>query len=98
MVILWIGQGLTIVIMSSDWTKLLDSSFQLEINTTTTIITFLMVALLQNAQTRSDQALQRKLNAISEALADLMEEEPGMEGDIRELRAAVGLEERESTR
>lgn len=86
-----------IVIASGDWTKLLDSSFQLEINTTTTIITFLMVALLQNAQTRSDQALQRKLNAISEALADLMEEEPGMEGDIRELRAAVGLEEREST-
>lgn len=97
MVVLWISQGLVIVIASGDWSKLLDSSFQLEINTTTTIITFLMVALLQNAQTRSDQALQRKLNAISEALADLMEEEPGMEGDIRELRAAVGLEEREST-
>ena len=33
-------------------------TWQLIINTATTIITFLMVALLQNSQTRSDQALQ----------------------------------------
>ena len=31
-------------------------TWQLIINTATTIITFLMVALLQNSQTRSDQA------------------------------------------
>src|SRR4051812_25930715 len=33
-------------------------TWQLIINTMTTIITFLMVALLQNSQTRSDQAIQ----------------------------------------
>src|SRR5690242_14030957 len=47
-------------------------TWQLIINTVTTIITFLMVALLQNTQTRSDEALQHKLNAIADALADLM--------------------------
>jgi len=38
-------------------------TWQLIINTITTIVTFLMVALLQNSQTRSDQAVQHKLNA-----------------------------------
>ena len=36
-------------------------TWQLIINTATTIVTFLMVALLQNTQTRSDQAVQHKL-------------------------------------
>src|SRR5256714_4448980 len=47
-------------------------TWQLIINTATTIITFLMVALLQNSQTRSDQAVQHKLNAIADGLADVM--------------------------
>lgn len=74
---------------------------QLIINTITTIITFLLVALLQNSQTRSDEALQEKLNAIADALADLMASQPGADKkglttDVKELRAAVGLEDRES--
>jgi low affinity Fe/Cu permease len=78
-------------------------TWQLIINTATTIITFLMVALLQNTQTRNDQATQHKLNAIADALADLMEEfhevhgTADLEQDIRELKLAVGLEERETT-
>ena len=76
-------------------------TWQLIINTATTIITFLMVALLQNTQTRNDQATQHKLNAIADGLADLMThvsaEGDDLRTDIKELRAAVGLEEREST-
>ena len=77
-------------------------TWQLIINTVTTIITFLMVALLQNSQTRSDQALQHKLNAIADALADLMSHQAGvpdtnLERDLKDLRAAVGLERRESS-
>jgi hypothetical protein len=78
-------------------------TWQLIINTLTTIITFLMVALLQNSQTRSDQAVQHKLNAIADGLADLMAythaggEGRDLEGDLVELRAAVGLESHEST-
>lgn len=73
--------------------------WQLIINTITTIITFLMVALLQNSQTRADQAVQHKLNAMAEGLADVLEAVGGenCERNVRELREAVGLEEREST-
>jgi hypothetical protein len=78
-------------------------TWQLIINTITTIITFLMVALLQNSQTRSDQAIQHKLNAIADGLADLMTHThnctPGttLGTDVAELKAAVGLESHEST-
>ena len=78
-------------------------TWQLIINTATTIITFLMVALLQNSQTRNDQAVHHKLNAIADGLSDLMAKLEGnlperdLQKDIQELRAAVGLEEHEST-
>lgn len=77
-------------------------TWQLIINTVTTIVTFLMVALLQNSQTRSDQAVQHKLNAIADAIGDLMEHlsEEGsrdLHQDVKELQDAVGLEVREST-
>src|SRR3954469_3299344 len=78
-------------------------TWQLIINTATTIITFLLVALLQNSQTRNDQATQHKLNALADALAEFMESfadqfpERSLDDDIRELKLAVGLEEHEST-
>jgi hypothetical protein len=78
-------------------------TWQLIINTLTTIVTFLMVALLQNSQTRNDQATQDKLNAIADGLADLMDlvangaGSRDLERDLRELRDAVGLEDHEST-
>lgn len=71
-------------------------TWQLIINTLTTIITFLMVALLQNSQTRADQAVQHKLNAIADMLSDIAEER-GLATDAKELRDAVGLEDKEST-
>jgi hypothetical protein len=78
-------------------------TWQLIINTATTIITFLMVALLQNSQTRNDQAVHHKLNAIADGLSDLMVQLEGklperdVAQDVGELRAAIGLEEHEST-
>jgi hypothetical protein len=75
-------------------------TWQLIINTVTTIITFLLVALLQNTQTRADAAVQHKLNAIADALSDVMAafaaDNPRLQNDLDELRAAVGLEKRES--
>lgn len=72
-------------------------TWQLIINTVTTIITFLMVALLQNSETRSAKAVQDKLNAIAEALSQVMSEHPSgaLDGAITELRDSVGLEDRE---
>ena len=63
-------------------------------------MTFLLVALLQNTQTRADAAVQHKLNAIAEGLADLMRHvgqgDERLTEDRRELLAAVGLEDHES--
>lgn len=72
------------------------STWQLIINTLTTIITFLLVALLQNTQERADRATQHKLNAISQALSKMAAAQ-GLKKDADELRAAVGLEDRESS-
>jgi len=83
-------------------------TWQLVINTATTIVTFLLVALLQNTATRSDQATQHKLNALAEGLAELLAATGDGTSDAealagrtrqasRELRSAVGLEDREST-
>jgi hypothetical protein len=75
-------------------------TWQLIINTATTIVTFLLVALLQNTQKRADDAVQHKLNAIADGLATLMghlsDQHPQLRQDCTELRAAVGLEDRES--
>lgn len=77
-------------------------TWQLIINTATTIITFLLVALLQNSQNRADAAVQHKLNAIADALADLMHaqagDDPKLREDMQELKYAVGLERREGSR
>lgn len=63
------------------------------------IVTLFMVALMANHDRRSEEALQRKVDALAEALAVVIE---GPDGDdvrrhARELRAAVGLEDRLST-
>jgi hypothetical protein len=76
------------------------NAWQLVINTTTTIITFLLVALLQNTQYRAMEAMQHKLNAISSAMAHVLAQSgysQAMETDIDQLEAGVGLEDREST-
>jgi low affinity Fe/Cu permease len=95
------GCVVLILVWAPSVTFLKFDTWQLLINTATTIVTFLMVALLQNSQSRNDQATQHKLNAIAEALADLMGhvsgDQDGLREDLKELRAAVGLEEREST-
>lgn len=71
-------------------------TWQLIINTATTIVTFLLVALLQNGERRSDQATQHKLNAIASGLSDLLSA-GGHDEDAKELDAAVGLEDRETS-
>lgn len=102
LVLTWLVEG-AFRVVSDGPSAFLGDSYQLQINTTTTIITFLLVALLQNSQTRSDRALQHKLNAVADGLADLMDHlaeraaDEDLRRDIRELRAAVGLEKRETT-
>ncbi len=72
-------------------------TYQLLINTPTTIITFLLVALLQNTQRRGEQAVHKKLDALADGVADLMrhfaDEDNDLRKEIEDLKAAVGLEE-----
>ncbi|GGO90607.1 hypothetical protein GCM10011584_22790 [Nocardioides phosphati] len=99
LVLAWILEGVVVAVVTGDPGTFVADTYQLQINTLTTIITFLLVALLQNTQTRADKATQAKLNAIADALADLMNElaedrgREDLRGDAHELTQAVGLEE-----
>lgn len=83
-------------------------TWQLVINTITTIITFLLVALLQNSQARFEAALNYKNDAIATGLRDLMDHIQHMlpctqEGcdfstDITKLEQAIGIEEEMGTK
>lgn len=78
--------------------------YHLALNSPTTAITFLLVALFQNTASREAKAQQKKLNAIADAVADLIEFQAihaetaddcdRLRVDAEELRAAVGLEHR----
>src|SRR4051794_3894150 len=82
-------------------------TWQLVINTVTTCITFLLVALLQNTQWRGDKAMNEKLDAIADGLSDTMQSlaevmetlqiaghHERMLDQARDRRETVGLEER----
>jgi low affinity Fe/Cu permease len=64
-------------------------TWQLLINTPTTVVTFLLVGLMQNSAARTNAATQQKLNAIARSLLDPM--------DTRDLEEVVGLEDREGS-
>lgn len=73
-------------------------AWQYVIHTLASVITLLLLALLENAARRNEEAAQEKLNVIAEALAALMQsrvaDDPNLERDVEKLREAVGLEER----
>jgi len=75
--------------------------WQVVIHTIASVVTLLLVALLENAGRRDANAAQEKLNTIAGALADLMDsrgaEDPQLRERAAELRDAVGLEERAGT-
>lgn len=54
-------------------------TWQLVVNTSTTIVTFLMVFLIQNSQNRDSCAIQAKLDTLIDALEDAREDIIGVE-------------------
>ncbi len=72
--------------------------WQAAIHTVASVLTLLLVVLLENAGRRADEAAQEKLNVIAEAVVELMASGARNDPDLRDaaerLRAAVGLEER----
>jgi low affinity Fe/Cu permease len=92
-VVLWLP---TILFISSI------DTWQLVINTLTSVLAFLLIALLQNSERRYDDALHQKIDAIAAGLADVMERidegEDDDDGELREkvesLRESIELERR----
>ncbi|GAA5164659.1 hypothetical protein GCM10023321_53470 [Pseudonocardia eucalypti] len=73
-------------------------TWQAAIHTAGSVISLLLLTLLENASRRGEEAAQEKLNVLAEALAALMAsratEDRGLEEAVTKLRQAVGLEER----
>lgn len=73
-------------------------SWQVAIHTVASVLTLLLLVLLENASRRAGEAAQEKMNCIAEGLAALMDShartDPELEDSVRKLRDAVGLEER----
>lgn len=72
LVLTWATIGLLLGIITTD-------PYQLLINTSTTIITFLMVFVIQNAANRSDRAMQAKIDELLRALTEARNEFRGIE-------------------
>ena len=68
------------------------------IHTVSSVLSLLLLVLLENAGRRAEEAAQEKLNVLAEALSDLMEsraqDDPKLDEAVQRLRDAVGLEER----
>ncbi|MBO9517101.1 MAG: low affinity iron permease family protein [Porphyrobacter sp.] len=72
-------------------------TWQLVINTGTTIVTFLMVFLIQNSQNRDAAAMQAKLDELIRAVEQARGQFIGIEhltdAEIERIREAIELEE-----
>ncbi len=89
-VVIWIP---TILIFDSV------DTWQLVINTMTSVLAFLLIALLQNSERRYDAALHHKIDAVATGLADLMENMDEQDPErlrrhVERLRASIRLEHR----
>ena len=72
--------------------------WQVAIHTVASVLSILLLVLLENAGRRTEEASHEKLNVLAEGLAELMEShsrtDPELEEATQKLRDAIGLEER----
>lgn len=73
-------------------------AWQVAIHTVSSVLSLLLLVLLENSGRRAEEAAQEKLNVIAEALSDLMASQARQDPELRDavvrLRTSVGLEER----
>jgi len=74
------------------------TKWELAIHTFTSVLSLLLLVLLENAGRRHNEAMQEKLNVLAEGLSALMisgsADDPELAEAADKLREAVGLEER----
>jgi hypothetical protein len=73
-------------------------TWQLVLNTVTSVLAFLLIALLQNAERRYDRALHSKVDALADGLAALINLQLGrdagqLDGVLADLAAAREIEQ-----
>ncbi|MBA3328569.1 MAG: low affinity iron permease family protein [Solirubrobacterales bacterium] len=73
-------------------------AWQVAIHTVGSVVTLILLALIENAGRRAEESSQEKLNVLAEGLAALMSsraaDDPDLEDAAQRLRDAVGLEDR----
>jgi len=73
-------------------------SWQVVIHTVSSVLSLLLLVLLENSSRRAEEAAQEKLNVLAEALAALMRAGADKDAELAEaverLEQAVGLESR----
>ncbi|MCX6407791.1 MAG: low affinity iron permease family protein [Propionibacteriales bacterium] len=73
-------------------------AWQVAIHTVASVQSLFLLALLENAGRRAEEASQEKLNVLAAAIADLMEsrarDDERLTESVTRLREAVGLEDR----
>ena len=73
-------------------------AWQVAIHTAASVVTLLVLGLIENASRRTEEAAQEKLDVLAEALAALMASRANQDPELRDaaqrLRDAVGLEDR----
>lgn len=74
-----VAAGLIVVWLASGPVFHFSDTWQLVVNTATTIVTFIMVFLIQNSQNRDAAAMQAKLDEVIRALVDARNEFIGIE-------------------
>jgi low affinity Fe/Cu permease len=91
-----VGVLLVWAVSFSLWSS--STKWELAVHTGSSVLSLLLLVLLQNAGRRSEEAAHEKLNVIALALSDLMEsrarDDEDLADSVRTLRQAVGLEER----
>lgn len=93
LVVLWLIEGLTISVARHDFAYFVDDKYQLQINTLTTVITFLLVVLLQYVTDKGDEAVNTKLDVIIGALRNAPDRMAGVEkmtaDELRQLHRTI---------
>jgi low affinity Fe/Cu permease len=88
-----------VIVWGASWPLFPDlKQWQVAIHTIASVLSLLLLVLLENSGRRAEEASQEKLNVIAEGLAELMESQSRNDSELAEatekLREAIGLEER----
>lgn len=102
-VLVWLTEGVVISFARRDVSYFVDDTYQLQINTLTTVITFLLVVLLQYTTDKDAEAIHTKLDTVIGAMSEAPDRIAGVEkmtaDELRQLHRTViaQIEKREDS-